>query len=54
MPIYLKSVTMQDGPRIVSWRNNDIVKSNCLTKSDVTEESHKQFFKDFIETGKYK
>lgn len=54
MPIYLKPVTLQDGHKIVLWRNDDIVKSHCLTKSVVTEESNKQFFRDYVETGKYK
>ncbi len=46
MKIYLRPITLKDGNFTVKWRNDEKVKSHCMTKGTVTEESN--------ETGKYK
>lgn len=53
MRIYLRPINEEDRKLIVKWRNNPNVASHCFTKTKVTEESHNQFYKDFIKTGKY-
>lgn len=54
MKIFLRPVTEKDGANIVRWRNSDKVKSHCMTKASITEESNLKFFRDYIITGKYK
>lgn len=54
MKIVLRPITLQDGPRLVKWRNNESVISHCLSRSTITEESNRKFFKNYVETGKYK
>ena len=41
MKIYLRPITLKDGNFIVKWRNDEKVKSHCMTKGTVTEESDK-------------
>jgi len=54
MKIFLRPITEKDGTSIVRWRNTDKVRSHCMTKAPITEESNLKFFKDNILTGKYK
>lgn len=54
MKIFLRPVTEKDSSKIVKWRNSDKVKSHCMTKAPITEESNLKFFRDNIATGKYK
>lgn len=54
MRIFLRPITEKDGANIVKWRNSDKVRSHCMTKSPITDESNQKFFKDFVATGKYK
>lgn len=54
MKIYLRPVKISDGACIVKWRNSGNVKNHCFDKSEVTLESNEQFYKSYIETGKYK
>ena len=54
MKIFLRPITESDGPNIVRWRNSDKVRSHCMTKAPITEESNLKFFRDNIATGKYK
>ncbi len=54
MRIYLRPVTLDDGARIVKWRNSPDVSSHCFDKTPITVESNAAFFKANIETGKYK
>ena len=53
MRIYLRPVTEEDGELIVRWRNAPNVSSHCFTKNKITVESNRQFYKEYIETGKY-
>lgn len=54
MRIYLRPITLEDGARIVKWRNSADVSSHCFDKTLITVESNAAFFKSYIETGKYK
>lgn len=54
MRVYLRPITINDTRHIVKWRNSEKVLDHCLSKNKITEESHKRFYKEFIETGKYK
>lgn len=54
MRIYLTPIKKEDGRLIVKWRNSDHVKDHCFSKATITEESNAEFYKNYIETGKYK
>lgn len=54
MKIILRPVTLEDGKRLVKWRNDELVLNHCFTRTKITEESNEKFYKDFVETGKYK
>lgn len=54
MKIFLRPITEGDSNHIVKWRNSDKVKSHCMTKAPITDESNRKFFRDNIVTGKYK
>ncbi len=53
MKIYLRSVTLEDGPMIVRWRNDPGVSAHCLNQKPITEASNERFFHEYVETGKY-
>lgn len=54
MEIRLRAVTLSDTNLIIKWRNSDKVRNHCFTKEKITEESHLNFYKRNVETGKYK
>ena len=54
MRIFLRPITEKDGANIVRWRNSDKVRNHCMTKAKITEESNLNFYKENVETGKYK
>lgn len=54
MKIVLRPITLQDAPCIVKWRNDENVINHCLSRATITEESNREFFENFVETGKYK
>lgn len=54
MRIYLRPITLDDGPTIVKWRNSKTVSNHCFNKEPISLDSNKIFFKTYIETGKYK
>ena len=53
MRIYLRPITLQDGPTIVKWRNTLSVREHCLNQNPITIESNEMFFHNNIETGQY-
>lgn len=53
MRIYLRPVSLQDGPNIVKWRNTPTVSSHCLNQKPITLESNEAFFHEHVETGHY-
>ncbi len=54
MKIFLRPVTLADGLMITKWRNHKDVINHCLSKAMITEESNKEFFNNYVLTGKYK
>ena len=54
MNIFLRPVTLNDTKMLVRWRNNEKVINHCLSRATITEESNREFYNNFIETGKYK
>lgn len=54
MRIFLRPITEKDSSNIVRWRNSDKVRSHCMTKASITEESHLKFYKENVLTGKYR
>lgn len=54
MRLYLRPITEDDGAFIVKWRNSEKVRKHCMTKTPITEESNRKFFKENVLTGKYK
>ncbi len=53
MKIYLRPITLADGPTIVKWRNTSRVRAHCLNQKPITIESNETFFHQFVETGAY-
>lgn len=54
MKIYLRPITIRDTSLILKWRNTERVIAHSLSKKRITEESHKNFLKDYVESGKYR
>lgn len=54
MNIFLRPIEKSDTHLIVNWRNSEKVLSHCMSKTPITVESHNKFYKECIETGKYK
>ncbi len=54
MQIYLRPITLEDGKLIVKWRNAPQVSGHCFNKKPITEESNREFFHRYVETGLYK
>lgn len=54
MKISLRPITPQDGAHLVKWRNDEHIINHCLSRATITEESNREFYKEYVETGKYK
>lgn len=54
MKIVLRPITLQDAGHLIKWRNDEKVINHCLSRATITEDSNREFFKNNIETGKYK
>lgn len=54
MKVFLRDVTLEDGKKIVQWRNNVEVINHCLDKTLITEESNEVYFNNYVKTGKVK
>lgn len=52
MRVYIRPITEKDGQHIVKWRNSEKVQKDCMTKAPITLESHMQYFRDKVLTGK--
>ena len=52
MRIFLRPITEKDAAHIVKWRNSDKVLKHCMTKTPITMESHMQYYRDRVLTGK--
>lgn len=54
MRIVLRPITLEDGILIVKWRNDPNVRNHCMSRNMITLDSNEKFFKEFVETNKYK
>lgn len=52
MRIFIRPITEKDGVHIVKWRNSEKVLKDCMTKTPITLESHMQYYRDRVLTGK--
>lgn len=50
--IYLRLMTYEDTDAIVRWRNSDAVRKNFIYQGFFTRESHENWIRTMIETGK--
>ncbi|MBQ7774956.1 MAG: GNAT family N-acetyltransferase [Lachnospiraceae bacterium] len=50
--IYLRLMTYEDTDYIVNWRNSDAVRRNFIYQALFTRESHENWIKTMVETGK--
>ena len=53
MRVYLRPITLEDGPTIIKWRNTPSVSEHCLNQKPITVESNEAFFHKHVETGHY-
>lgn len=54
MKITLRPITIKDGSHLIKWRNDERVINHCLSRAKITEKSNKEFFENYVQTGKYK
>lgn len=52
MRIFLRPITENDAAHIVKWRNSGKVLKHCMTRTPITLESHMQYYRDKVLTGK--
>ncbi len=52
MRIFLRPITEADATHIVKWRNSEKVQKHCMTKTPITLESHMQYYRDRVLTGR--
>lgn len=50
--IHLRFMTHEDTEQIVAWRNSDSVRANFIYQALFTKESHENWIKTMIDTGK--
>lgn len=50
--VYLRKMTYEDTDNIVAWRNSDSVRGNFIYQKLFTRESHENWIKTMIDTGK--
>lgn len=50
--IYLRRMTYEDTKKIVEWRNSDSVRKRFIYQGLFTKESHENWIKTMVETGK--
>lgn len=52
MRVYIRPITEKDGVHIVKWRNSEKVLKDCMTKIPITLESHNEYYRNKVLTGK--
>ena len=52
MKIFLRPITENDGALIVKWRNSKKVHKHCISKAPITLESHMQYYREKVLTGR--
>ena len=50
--IYLRPMTMEDTENIIRWRNSEAVCKRFIYQKPFTKESHENWIKNMIDTGK--
>lgn len=50
--IYLRLMTKEDAENIIKWRNSEEVRRQFIYQRDFTVESHENWIKTMVETGK--
>ncbi len=50
--IFLRPMTYEDTENIVNWRNSDAVRKNFIYQALFTKESHENWIRTMVETGK--
>ena len=50
--IYLRLMTNEDTDNIIRWRNSEVVRSQFIYQKPFTKESHENWIKTMVETGK--
>ncbi len=50
--IYLRPMTFEDTEHIVKWRNEDAVRKNFIYQALFTKESHENWIRTMVDTGK--
>lgn len=50
--IFLRPMTYKDTENIVNWRNSDAVRKNFIYQALFTKESHENWIRTMVETGK--
>lgn len=50
--VYLRPMTYDDTDLIVAWRNSDAVRKNFIYQALFTRESHENWIRTMVETGK--
>lgn len=48
MKIFLRPVTLDDGPQIVKWRNHKDVSNHCMNRNAISIESNRLFSKPML------
>ncbi len=49
--VYLRSITLEDTDRVVSWRNNENVKKYFIYQGEFTREEHLKWLQDKVNVG---
>lgn len=52
MRIFIRPITEKDAANIVKWRNSEEVHKHCMSKAPITLESHMQYYREKVLTGK--
>ena len=50
--VSIRPININDTDNIVKWRNSDDVRFNLYSQDLISPEQHKNYFKNFIETGR--
>ena len=50
--VFLRPMTYEDTENIVNWRNSDAVRKNFIYQALFTKESHENWIRTMVETGK--
>jgi len=50
--IYLRLMTREDTDRIIAWRNSDAVRKNFIYQELFTRQSHENWIRTMVETGR--